>query len=166
MVRTVYIKENPMEETVEKRKIDKKIEEKKKTAKETLDQLRKSKKHGLVYNIETGKNNYILQKDATANDLPLFAHQSNIKNNNRYRDAVILDIGKKLRDVKDTIGNCDYNTLSNLCNVSKFVDMHRPFLYDDPYFDKIDRDVMHVKEDFIDGCRLSNKSNIKNKYED
>ncbi len=165
MVRTVYIKENPMEETVERRKTVEaiKTEDKKKVEakKKTIEQLRKSKKHGLVYNIETGKNNYILQKDATANDLPLFAHPSGIRKNNRYRDAVILDIGKKLRDVKDTIGNCDYDTLTNLCNVSKFVDIHRPFLYDDPYFDILDRDVMRSRENFIDGCKLLNKTKEK-----
>lgn len=165
MVRTVYIKENPMEKTEEKLEVqdNKKIEDKKRIEdrQKKIEQLRKSKNHGLVYNIETGKNSYILQKDATSNDLPLFAHPSSIRKNSTYRNAVILDMRKKLRDVKETIGNCDYNTLTNLGNLSKFVDIHRPFLYDDRYFDLLDRDVMHTREDFIEGCKLSSKSKSK-----
>lgn len=167
MPRIVYIKENSMEEQeenpMEKQKDkfsiqdEKKIEDKKRK----IERLRKSKKHGLIYNIETGKNSYILQKDATSNDLPLFARTSNIVKNSIYRNAVILDIRKKLKDVKETIGNCDYKTLTNLGNVSKFVDIHRPFLYDDRYFDLLDRDVMHAREDFIEGCRTSSKSKLK-----
>lgn len=121
---------------------------------------KKSKTHlpsGYVFNIETGETYSIVPQEAKANELPIYARSSNIVKNNSYRDAVIIDMRRKLKKVKENIGNCDYNTLTNLCEVSSLVNIHSKYLYFDPSFDLLDRDVMRAREEFIEKCKLSKK---------
>ena len=118
---------------------------------------RKSKLHpsyGYVFNIETGKAYVKIPREATASDLPLYARSSDIVKNNSYRDAVIIDLRKKLNKVKENIKNCDHDTLIDLCEISSLIDIHANHLYDEHSFDLLDRDVMRTREVFIENCKL------------
>ena len=118
---------------------------------------------GSAFNIDTGKMYSIYPKEAKANDLPLFAYTAKMVKSKSYRDAIITDIRKELKKVKENIKSCDHATMVELCKVSNLVRFQAPYLYNDHSFDLLDRDVIHTKEDFIESCKLSRESNIKKK---
>lgn len=118
---------------------------------------------GAAFNIDTGKTRSIYPKDAKANDLPLFAFTTKMVKSKQYRNAIIADIRKELKKVKENIKNCNHETMVDLCKVSNLVRIHSPYLYNDNSFDLLDRDAIHTKEDFLENCKLSRESNIKKK---
>lgn len=121
---------------------------------------RKSKTHttkGSAFNIDTGKMYSIYPKEAKANDLPLFAYTTKMVKSKSYRDAIITDIRKELKEVKENIKNCNHETMVDLCKISNLVRFQAPYLYNDKSFDLLDRDVIHAKEDFIESCKLLRK---------
>lgn len=120
-------------------------------------------KKGSAFNIYKGQMYSMYPKDAEANDLPLFAYTTKMVKDKKFRDAVIADIRNELKKVKKDIKNCNDETMVNLCKVSNLVRFQAPYLYNDNSFDQLDRDVIRAKEDFIEGCRLSGKTNIKKK---
>ena len=118
---------------------------------------------GAAFNIDTGKVRSIYPKDAKANDIPLFAFTTKMVKSKQYRNAIIADIREELKKVKENIKNCNHDAMIDLCKVSNLVRFQAPYLYNDHSFDLLDRDVIHTKEDFIESCKLSSKSNIKKK---
>ncbi len=112
---------------------------------------------GPVFNIETGKTRKIIPISAKAYDIPIFAYPSTMAKSSAYRSAIIIDIHRKLKKVKENIKNCDINALNDLCKVSNIVDIHLKYIYADPSFDILNRDIMKIKQEFIDGCKLSTK---------
>lgn len=118
---------------------------------------------GSAFNIDKGKMYSIYPKEAKANDLPLFAYTTKMVKSKSFRDAIITDIRKELKKVKENIKNCNHETMVDLCKVSNLVRFQAPYLYNDNSFDLLDRDVIRAKEGFIEGCKLSGKLNIKKK---
>lgn len=70
-----------------------------------------------VYNIETGKNHKVVPINATAYDLPIYAYPTKMVKSSQYRDAIIIDIRRKLKKVKENIKNCNFNSLNDLCKI-------------------------------------------------
>jgi serine/threonine-protein kinase RIO1 len=118
---------------------------------------------GSAFNIDTGKMYSIYPKEAKANDLPLFAYTTKMVKSKSFRNAIITDIRKELKKVKENIKNCNHETMVDLCKVSNLVRFQAPYLHNDNSFDLLDRDVIRAKEYFIEGCKLSRESNRKKK---
>lgn len=113
-----------------------------------------------VYNIETGKNIKVVPINATAYDLPIFAFPTKMVKSPLYRDAIIIDIRRKLKKVKENIKNCNFNTLNDLCKISNIVDIHSKYIYADPSFDLLNRDIMNTQQEFIDNCKITKSTKV------
>lgn len=113
-----------------------------------------------VFNIETGKNHKVVPMSATAYDLPMFAFPTKMAKSPVYRDAIIIDIRRKLKKVKENIKNCNFNTLNDLCKISSLVDIHSKYIYADPSFDLLNRDIMNTQQEFIDNCKITKSTKV------
>ena len=144
-----------------------KSEERKKTniKKEEQDIIKKPPKKTdikvdkeYVFNIETFTYRDIAPNEAKARDLPIFARPTKMIKNSSYRGAVIIDMHKRLRKVKENIKNCKYETLTDLCDISGLVHIHSQHLYNDSAFDLLEKDVIRARKEFIENCKLPTKT--------
>lgn len=111
-----------------------------------------------VFNIETGKNYKVDPRKVTAYDLPIVALPSKMEKKQAYRDAIIIDIGRKLKKVKENIKNCNTSVMTDLCKISNILDIQSQYIYTDPSFDLLNRDIKKTQQEFIDNCKLSTKT--------
>ncbi len=113
---------------------------------------------GFVFNIETFGYRDIAPNEAKARDLPIFARPTKMLKNSSYRGAVIIDRHKRLRKVKENIKNCNYETLTDLCDLSGLIHIHSQHLYNDSSFGLLEKDVIHDQKEFIENCKLPTKT--------
>ncbi len=116
---------------------------------------------GYVFNIETFGYRDIAPNEAKARDLPIFARPTKMIKNSSYRGAVIIDMHKRLRKIKENIKNCKYETLTDLCDISGLLHIHSQHLYNDSSFDILEKDVISVRKEFIENCKLPVKTTKK-----
>lgn len=109
------------------------------------------------FNIETFEYRNIAPNEAKARDLPIFARPTKMINNGSYRGAVIIDMQKRWRKVKENIKNCKYETLTDLCDLSGLINIHSQHLYNDSSFYLLEKDFIHAQKEFIENCKLPNK---------
>lgn len=123
----------------------------KKTSKNTDIKIDK----GYVFNVETFGYRDIVPSEAKARDLPIFARPTTkLIKNSSYRAAVIIDMHKRLRKIKENVKNCKYDTLTELCDISGLLHIHSQYLYDDSSFGTLEKDVIRTRKEFIENCKL------------
>lgn len=146
-----------------------KLEERKRAKKidiiEEQDTMKKPQKNtdikidkGYVFNVETFGYRDIAPNEAKARDLPIFARPTKMIKNSSYRAAVIIDMHKRLRKIKENVKNCKYETLTDLCDISGLLRIHSQYLYNDSSFDILEKDIIRARKEFIENCKLSAKT--------
>jgi len=113
---------------------------------------------GYVFNVETFGYRDIAPNEAKARELPIFARPTKMIKSSSYRAAVIIDMHKRLRKIKENVKNCQYETLTDLCDISGLLRIHSQYLYNDSSFEILEKDVIRARKEFIENCKLSVKT--------
>lgn len=111
-----------------------------------------------VFNIEMGVNRKVVPISATAYDLPIYAIPAKIAKSPAYHDAIIIDIRRKLKKARENIKNCNLNTMNDICKISNLVDIHIKYMYIDPSFEILKKDIMKTQQEFIDNCKITSST--------
>ena len=147
----------------EKFKIEKekyKIEQEKARIAEEKARIKKKKELEKIYleknivtDIRTRRSRRISPTEVTIYDLPVSIRETDIIKSPSFIDGIIIGLRKKHNILQKKIKNCDSNTLKDICELGKLIDIHTKDLQGIPSFELLIKDYNDIRQSFIKGCK-------------
>lgn len=131
-----------------------KIAEKRTRIEKEKVELKKARlKKNIVTDIRTLKSRRIEPIEATIYDLPISVRYTDIIKNSLFIDGIIIGLRQKHNIIQKKIKNCDSNTLKDVCELGKLLDIHTKDLQGIPSFELLIKDYNDIRQSFIKGCK-------------
>lgn len=106
----------------------------------------------IVTDIRTRKSRG-LPTNVTIYDLPVSMQETSIAKSPLFIDNLIIGLRKEHNNLQKKINNCDLNTLKDICELGKLIDLHSKELQGIPSFELLLKDHNNTQKSFIKTCK-------------
>lgn len=91
--------------------------------------------------------------NVTIYDLPVSMQETSIVKSPSFIDNLIIGLRKEHNNLQKKINNCDLNTLKDICELGKLIDLHSKELQGIPSFELLLKDYNNAQKSFIKTCK-------------